>query len=84
MSRVKANLSGAGAEQFSLIKDELGYFSKENKIVPYYIFDFDKNELIRETILGPRNKTLDYAIEMFLHSHGLENVEIKRSKVPYL
>lgn len=84
VSRVKGGLNGLPVGKLSQIKDKMGYLKRENTLVPYYVFDFDKKELIREIILGPRNKTPDYAIEMFLHSHGLKNVEYRRSETPYL
>lgn len=65
-------------------KKKLEYFGRANTIVPYYTFKFGQEDVIKEVIRGPRNRTPDEVLKIFLESCGYENVKITRSGAPYL
>lgn len=73
-----------GTEYADQLKEKVGYIKRTNSIVPYLIYELGKGDLVKEVIVGPRNRTPDYALKMFLRSCGYSNVKIRHSSAPYL
>ena len=71
-------------ERANHIKEKIHYMNRENSIVPYIKYNLGKDDVVKEVVVGPRNRTPDYALRMFLKSCGHGNVEIRHSSAPYL
>ncbi len=70
---------------YTLMPEELE-FRQKNLLIPYTKFSFEKTN-IKEIIISPtqdENLILNgCGLEIYIHSLGLKNIEIKKSKIPY-
>lgn len=63
----------------------LQFKSQKDKIVPYLPFPKKAlpSQIIKEVVLGPKNKTPIEVVKIFLKEKGFEDVKVKRSKGSY-
>jgi Protein of unknown function (DUF2971) len=69
------------------LRKNLKFHDKRGMLVPHIPLTWDNNKLpIQEIIVGP-NLDFDkarWSMDHFLRLHGYDNVEIRRSKIPYI
>jgi hypothetical protein len=55
-------------------------------VVPFVLVDYSAERTvnpIKEVVLGPQNENDEQNIQIFLNSIGVENVTVRRSRLPY-
>jgi len=64
--------------------DVVEYRSVGNKVIPYVPYKLPKNsKRINKVILGPKNSTPIPVVESMLKRHGLGDIEVVPSAIPY-
>jgi hypothetical protein len=65
---------------------DLRFRTRRDALIPYYdvkFNEFGQGYPIKEVVLGPKNKTLSYDIELMLKFCGMNNVVVHASNIPY-
>lgn len=71
-----------GQGQTSKYLDEIDFFDRNGKMIPFCKFDIDER-FIDEVVIGPRCETPKHVFRKFLTKFEFEDIDIRYSKIPY-
>lgn len=65
--------------------DHCLYRASTNRLIPYRVFELKQLDApaITEVIIGPKNSTPEYVVEMMLEQNGFAGVKVRRSSATY-
>ena len=66
--------------------NEIHFRTNKGIVIPYVALEYSNREQlspVKEIVLGPRNENAKSNIEIFLNNFGINEIAVRRSKVPY-